>query len=105
MQMQPLNFSLIITSIATSAEQKIISEFSARNSIPVISATFPNDINLENNPFFIMINPTWKTHVDAIYNYLLKNYRGRKITLFTRKGSLGRQDCRRVAENKYKGVN
>jgi hypothetical protein len=87
-EMQPLNFSLIITSISTSTEQKIISEFSARNSIPVISATFPNDLNLENNPFFIMINPTWKTHVDAIYDYLLKNYKGRKITLFTRRGSL-----------------
>ncbi len=87
-KMQPLNFSLIITSISTSTEQKIISEFSARNSIPVISAIFPNDLNLENNPFFIMINPTWKTHVDAIYDYLIKNYRGRKITLFTRRGSL-----------------
>src|SRR4030095_11677173 len=36
----------------------------------------------------LMVNPTWKTHVNAIYNYLLKNYRGKKITLFTRKGLL-----------------
>jgi hypothetical protein len=87
-EMQQLNFSLVIASISTAAEQKVISDFSAKNSIPVISATFPNDLYLENNPFFIMINPTWKTHVDAIYDYLLKNYRGRKITLFTRRGSL-----------------
>ena len=86
--MQPLNFSLIIASISNSAEQRIISAFSAKNSIPVISATFPNDVYLENNPFFMMVNPTWQTHISAVYDYLVKNYRGRKITLFTRKGSM-----------------
>lgn len=87
-EMQPLNFSMIIACISSSAEQKIISGFSAKNSIPVISATFPNDVYLENNPFFIMVNPTWKTHVDAVYDYISKNYRGKKIALFTRTGSL-----------------
>ncbi|MEO8711733.1 MAG: hypothetical protein ABI405_06385, partial [Parafilimonas sp.] len=74
--------------ISTSAEQKAISDFSAKNSIPVISATFPNNAYLENNPFFAMVNPTWETHINAVYNYISKNYRGRKVTLFTRKGSL-----------------
>lgn len=86
--MQPLNFSLIIASISNSAEQRIISAFSAKNSIPVISATFPNDVYLESNPFFMMVNPTWQTHITAIYNYLAKTYRGKKIILFTRKSSL-----------------
>ena len=86
--MQPMNFSLIIASISTSAEQKTISDFSAKNSIPVISATFPNNAYLESNPFFIMVNPTWETHIHAVYDYISKNFRGRKITLFTRKGSL-----------------
>jgi ABC-type branched-subunit amino acid transport system substrate-binding protein len=87
-EMQALNFSMVITSVTTSAEQKAISDFSAINSIPVISATFPNDINLNNNPFFLMVNPTWKTHINAIYNYLTKNYARKKIILFTRKGSM-----------------
>jgi len=87
-EMQALNFSLVIASFTTSAEQKTVSDFSIKNSIPVISATFPNDISLANNPFFLMVNPTWKTHISAIYNYLLKNYKGKKITLFTRKGSM-----------------
>ena len=87
-EMQPLNFSLVIASISNSTEQKFISAFSAKNSIPVISATFPNDIYLDNNPFFLVINPTWKTHIAAIYDYLLKNYKGKKVTYFTRKGSL-----------------
>jgi len=87
-QMQSLKFSMIIASFTTSAEQKIVSEFSAKNSIPVISATFPNNIYLEYNPFFMMVNPTWKTHINAIYDYLSKNYRGKKVILFTRRGSL-----------------
>jgi hypothetical protein len=87
-QIQSLNFSLIIASIGNASEQKTISDFSSANSIPVISATFPNDIYLENNPFFIMVNPVWKTHVDAIYNYLSQNYRSKTVTLFTRKGTL-----------------
>jgi len=87
-EMQALNFSLVIASFTTSAEQKTVSDFSAKNSIPVISATFPNDINLNNNPFFLMVNPTWKTHINALCNYLSKNYKGKKIILFTRKGSM-----------------
>ena len=87
-EMQPLNFSLIIASISTSLEQKVISDFSAQNSIPVVSATFPNDVYLTNNPFFMMVNPTWKTHVDAVYDYLAKTFHGKKISLFTRNGSL-----------------
>jgi ABC-type branched-subunit amino acid transport system substrate-binding protein len=87
-EMQPLNFSLIIASLSSSAEQKIISDISSKNSIPVISATIPNDTYLNYNPFFIMVNPTWKTHIDAMYNYLDKTYRSKKIVLLTKKGSL-----------------
>ena len=87
-QMQPLNFSLIIASISASAEQRVLTAFSAKNSVPIISATFPNDIYLANNPFFMLVNPTWKTHISAIYKYLATNYRGKKIIFFTRKGSL-----------------
>lgn len=87
-QMQPMNFSLIVASISNSTEQRALTSFSAKNSIPVISATFPNDIYLENNPFFIMVNPTWKTHIQAVYNYLASNYRSKKIVFFTRRGSL-----------------
>ncbi|MBS1746473.1 MAG: hypothetical protein JST21_09925 [Bacteroidetes bacterium] len=86
--MQRMNFSLIIAFISSSYEQKIISDFSAKNSIPVVSETFPNDAYLNNNPFFLIVNPTWQTHINAIYDYLAKNFRGKKIHFFTRRGSL-----------------
>lgn len=87
-EMKPLNFSMIIASFTSLTEQKYISEFSGQNSIPVISVTYPTDAYLNYNPFFIMINPTWKTHIDAIYDYLATNYKNQKIIYFTKNGSL-----------------
>jgi ABC-type branched-subunit amino acid transport system substrate-binding protein len=87
-EMQPLNFSLVIASFSSLNEQRYISDFSAMNSIPVISVTYPTDAYLNYNPFFVMVNPTWKTHIDAIYKYLDSNYNRQKIAYFTRKGSL-----------------
>ncbi len=86
--MQPLNFSMIIAVFSSLTEQKLISDFSGINSIPVISATYPTDAYLNYNPFFIMLNPTWKTHVDAIYDYLSKNYKNQKLIYFTKTGAL-----------------
>ena len=87
-EMQPLKFSMVVAVFSSAAEQKAISDFSAMNSVPVISATYPTDAYLNYNPFFIMLNPTWKTHVDAIYEYFLKNYRNQKIIYFTKNGAL-----------------
>jgi len=87
-ELQTMNFSMIIASLSNSAEQKAVSDFSAKNSIPVISATFPNDAYLNYNPFFVMVNSTWKTHIEAIYNFLKRNYRGKEIIYLTRRGSL-----------------
>ena len=87
-ELQAMNFSMIIASLSNSAEQRAVSDFSAKNSIPVISATFPNDAYLNYNPFFVMVNSTWKTHIEAIYNFLKRNYRGKEIIYFTRRGSL-----------------
>jgi len=87
-QMQPLNFSLIIASISSLNEQKYVSDFSGKNSIPVISETYPTNAYLSYNPFFVMVNPTWRTHINAIYHYLDSNYHGQKIIYFTKSGSL-----------------
>ena len=87
-EMQRLNFSLVIASFTSLNEQEYISDFSGKNSIPVISETYPTDAYLNYNPFFVMVNPTWKTHIDAIYKYLDSNYNRQKIVYFTRNGPL-----------------
>lgn len=87
-EMKGLNLSMIIASFSSSTEQKAISDFSLQNSIPVISATFPNNTYITGNPFFAMVNPTWKTHVDAIAKYIAQNGTGKNIVLITRSGSM-----------------
>lgn len=88
--MEYLNFSLIIASFNNPTEQKLVSEFSFRKNIPVISATYPNDAGLSANPFFMMVNSTLKTHVEALHSYAKKNYTGTatKLLFVTKAGPL-----------------
>jgi hypothetical protein len=83
-----LNFSLIIASITNITEQKIFSDLSLRKSIPLISATYPNDTYINSNPFFVLLNSTLKTHIEGIYKYVQQHYPIGKILYVTRSGSL-----------------
>jgi hypothetical protein len=88
--MENLNFSLVVASFNNTTEQKLLSEFSFRKNIPVISATYPNDIGLAANPFFIMVNSTLKTHVEALYKFARRNYAmvGTRTLFVTKAGTL-----------------
>lgn len=81
------NVAMILASFNNSSEQKTVSDFSFSENIPVISATYPNDANLGMNPFFVMVNSTLKTHVDAMYDYVQRNYAKYKILFITKSGA------------------
>ncbi|WP_153798823.1 ABC transporter substrate-binding protein [Foetidibacter luteolus] len=81
------NAGLIIAAFNNAGEQKIVSDFSLNENIPVISATYPNDANLSGNPFFVVVNSTINTHVSALYNYLQQNYSKSKIIYLTKPGA------------------
>lgn len=80
--------SLIIASFNTRSDVKPLADFALLHSIPLISSIYPNDGGVTANPFFIMINPTLKTHIEAIYKYLHRVYPIENITLFRRKGAI-----------------
>ena len=86
--MKVLNFSLILASFTSAAEQKTVSDFSFANNIPVISVTYPNDAGIAANPYFIMLNSTLKTHINGIYNYVAQNFIAAKPLFVTRAGLL-----------------
>ncbi len=86
--MKFLNFSLIVASFSSPAEQKVVSEFSFANNIPVISVTYPNDAGLVANPYFILLNSTLKTHVDGVYQFVQQNYSTAKPLFITKRGTL-----------------
>ena len=80
--------SLIIASFNTRSDVKPLADFALLHSIPLISSIYPNDGGVTANPFFIMINPTLRTHIEAIYKYLHRTYPIENITLFRRKGAI-----------------
>ncbi len=86
--MQRLKFSLVIASIVNTNEQRTLSDFSFSNNIPLISATYPNDANVSNNPFFVMLNSTWKTHLDAVCKYVQQNLSHSNLIFITKNGNL-----------------
>lgn len=78
------NFSLIIASLNNTEEQKAVSDFSFYYNIPVVSATYPNDANVTENPFFILLNSTLKTHINGVFRYVQQNYPSSKPVFITR---------------------
>mgnify|MGYP001627476847 CR=1 FL=1 len=80
--------SLIIASFNNRNEIKPLADFALEHEIPLISATYPNDAGLTENPYFILINPTLRTHLEGIYNYLQRVYPTSTMTMFRRKGAV-----------------
>jgi hypothetical protein len=79
------SLDLIIGSVRD-ADFKMLSDFSSSNNIPFISATYPNDGGVTDNPFLVIMNSTLKVHCEGIYNYVLQNYGTEKIYLFKKPG-------------------
>ena len=58
---------------AVSGQEYIqLAKLAQEKAIPFISATYPNDGGIKNNPFVVIANPKLNTHLLATYNYILK---------------------------------
>lgn len=78
--------SLIIASFNSRAEMQVLADSALAKRVPIISATYPNDGGMINNPYFALVNPTLKTHIEALFKYLQREYPTDPIYLFKRKG-------------------
>ncbi|KAF0241970.1 MAG: hypothetical protein FD183_514, partial [Chitinophagaceae bacterium] len=81
------DISLMIASFNQRNEIKTLADFSLEKNVPLISMTYPNDGGVTNNPFFVLVNPTLRTHIEAIYHFLHHYYPTENITLFKRNGA------------------
>jgi len=79
--------SMIIAAFNNRHEIKDIADFALQKKIPLISMTYPNDGGISANPFFALVNPTLRTHIEAIYTYLGRIYPTEQIVYFRRAGS------------------
>jgi hypothetical protein len=69
------------------AETKTLAEAAQHKKIPFISTTLPNDAGVNNNPYFVILNCTLQSHVEAIYRFLQKYHSLDKIVVFRKTGT------------------
>lgn len=60
----------------------------ALKKIPFINVNLPVDGGVKNNPYFVMLNSTLKTHIETIYRLIQKNYATNTIVVFRKKGTM-----------------
>jgi len=80
------NLDLIIGSVKDQ-DLLLLAAFAKDHTIPFISATYPNDGGITNNPYFIIVNPTLQSHCEALFSYLLQNNDEDNILLINKIGS------------------
>ena len=80
------SLDLIIGSVKD-AEYSKLAGFAKAKNIPFISATYPNDGGITDNPFLAIVNSTLKAHCEAIYSYLLQSHGTDKIFLCRKSGT------------------
>ncbi len=69
------------------AETRALADQALKRKLPFVSATFPNDAGVGNNPFFVVLNSTLQTHVESIYQYLQRNHARDRIVVFRKPGA------------------
>ncbi len=80
--------SLIIACFNSKNDIKELADFALLKNIPLLSPTYPSDGGVKANPFFVMLNPTLRTHLEGMYKYLQKNYSIGNMVYVTRKGGV-----------------
>jgi len=77
----------MIIAQSNASETKLLAETAVRKKIPFISATFPNDAGMDDNPYFVILNTTLKAHAEGIYRFLQKYHSLDKIVVFRKPGT------------------
>ena len=69
------------------AELRELANAAQKRKIPFINVNFPNDGGVTNNPEFVLLNSTLKTHCEALYRFIQRNWGTSTIYYFYRAGS------------------
>jgi len=76
----------LIIGHVNSAEMQQLATAAAQMNITFINANFPNDGGITNNPEFVILNSTLRTHCEGIYRFIQRNYPTKPVVLFRKKG-------------------
>jgi ABC-type branched-subunit amino acid transport system substrate-binding protein len=64
-----------------------LASLAQQKQIPFVSATYPNDGGVKDNPFVLVANAKLNTHLQSIYNYVLRNLGTSRIIYARRKNA------------------
>ena len=81
------DINMVITH-CTPNEVRIFADFGLQKSIPVINVNLPNDGGVRANPYFVMLNSTLKTQIEAMYHHIQRYYAGMPVVVFRKKGQI-----------------
>lgn len=79
--------TLLIGMVQNVTELRTLAEAAHKRSIPFISATYPNDGGISDNPSLVIVNSTLKSHTIAVYKYLQRSYADDNIVVFRKPGT------------------
>lgn len=80
------NVELIIGFVANN-EIRLLADAAKAKNIPFINANIPNDAGISNNPSYVVLNSTLRTHLQAMYKFLQKSYSTSPIVVFRTKAA------------------
>ena len=78
----------LIVAYTTADEIQEFAWWAQKMKVPFINANLPNDGGVYNNPYFVVLNSTLKTHIETIYRYIQKFYSLDNIIVFHKKGQM-----------------
>ena len=78
----------LIIAHANAQENWVLAGEAMLRKIPYINVNLPNDGGVVNNPYFVMLNPSLRTHVESVYRYVQKYYSVGTTTVLRKKGQM-----------------
>ena len=94
---------LVITHCNTN-EVRLFADFGLQKNIPVVNVNLPNDGGVRGNPFFVMLNSTLKTQIEAIYRHIQRYYSTMPVIVFRKKGQIEDMIKNYLNETKVNGM-
>ena len=87
-QLNQLDTVDLIIGHANAQENWVLADEARIRKVPYINVNLPNDGGITNNPYFVMLNPSLRTHVESVYRYLQKYFALNTITVLRTNGQM-----------------
>ena len=87
-QLNELDSVGLIIPHANAQENWVLADEARMRKVPYINVNLPNDGGITNNPYFVMLNPSLRTHVNSVYRHIQKYFALNTVTVLRKKGQM-----------------